>query len=42
MDFIELVDWTALTSTFSAACIAVYGAYKAIMKFVDVLRKKKA
>lgn len=36
----ESLDWTAITSAFSAVCIALYGAYKAIVKFVELFRRK--
>lgn len=37
----ESLDWTALTSAFSAVCIALYGAYKAILKLVSVIKGGK-
>lgn len=37
----ESLDWTALSSAFSAACIALYGAYKAVVKFIAVLKRGK-
>lgn len=37
MDF----DWAAASSQFTAVCVAAYGLYKAVVKFVSVLRKKR-
>ena len=37
----ESLDWTALSSAFSAVCIALYGAYKAVVKLIAVLKRGK-
>jgi len=39
MDFLASLDWTALSSQFTAVCIAGYGLFKAVAKFVSLLRR---
>lgn len=38
MDF----DWAAVSSQFTAVCVAAYGLYKAVVKFVSAFKKKRS
>jgi len=39
MDFSQ-VDWTSVSSQFTAVCVAAFGLYKAVAGFVSLFRRK--
>ena len=40
MDWLVSLDWAALSSQFTAVCVAGFGLYKAVVKLVLILKKK--
>ena len=40
MEYLAGLDWTAISSQFTAVVIALYGVSKAMVKLIGLFRKK--